>query len=251
VCVVCTGHVVTPACSVPQLEAKARSARIARIQRRYHKVKFFERRKVERRLKKARRQLETKVSITASFWRVVTARSARMTLVDGVQEAEGAPQADIDAARAALEAAEADELVRWHCVGRARVGVWVWVWVWVWCGVGVGVCMHACAHHWCGHCPQYVNYYPKDKKYVSLFPNKNKDDPKMLKQYVASWQLRAVATLPARDGTPCAPDVRTCEPSAGTAQQRTHGVSCPTTTCLATSVGGTPTRSTRAASQTQ
>ena len=113
------------------------------------------------------------------------------------------------------------------------------------------VCMHAYAHHRCCYCPQYVNYYPKDKKYVSLFPNKNKDDPKMLKQYVASWQLRAVATLPARNGTPCAPDVRTCEPSAGTAQQRTHGVSCPTTTCLATSVGGTPTRSTRAASQTQ
>ena len=32
---------------------------------------------------------------------------------------------------------------------------------------------------------QYVTFYPLDQKYVSLYPNKNADDPKMLHKYVS------------------------------------------------------------------
>ena len=48
-------YLTTPV--VLQLAAKAKAARIARLQRRYHKVKFFERKKVMRKLKGARKRL--------------------------------------------------------------------------------------------------------------------------------------------------------------------------------------------------
>ena len=146
-CPVCMPACANHSCCTPrhQLQHNARRIKIARLARRYHKVKFFERKKANRKLQKAKKQLE---KVRSFVW----VREYSSLLFTRLLFSFLSPLGSLQAEKGTDEYKNAEKLV-----AQLKLDV------------------------------EYVQFFPRDQKYVSLYPNNNADDPRMIARFVARY----------------------------------------------------------------